>query len=120
MRLALAGQPIEIFGEGEEQRDHVWIEDVAEVATRTLLHESSGVLNVASGEVISFGKLANIVGTLFPGVSVVRRPRIGLMPHNGYRSFNTRALRSAFPDLTQTSVLETLPRLRDSFEAGWQ
>lgn len=118
MRQAVSGHPIQIFGEGEEQRDHIWIEDVAEVATRILLHESSGVVNVASGIVISFDQIADIVSGLFPGVTVYRQPRIGVMPHNGYRSFDVRVLCSAFPDLILTSVRETLPTLRDSFEAG--
>lgn len=117
MRLAAAGSPIELFGDGEELRDHIWIEDVAEVITRILLHESRGVVNVASGEAISFSQLAHIVGSLFPGAAVTRRPRVGVMPHNGYRPFDTRVLRLAFPDLIPNSVRETLPRLRNLFRA---
>jgi UDP-glucose 4-epimerase len=117
MRLAAAGLSIELFGDGDERRDHIWIEDVAEVATRILLHESRGVVNVATGEVISFSQIAHTVCNLFPGVAVTRRPRVGVMPHNGYRPFDTRVLRLAFPDLIPTSVRETLPRLHVSFEA---
>ena len=37
-RLAAAGQEIVLFGEGEERRDHVAVDDVAEIALRVLKH----------------------------------------------------------------------------------
>lgn len=53
-RSAAAGEDIVLFGNGEERRDHVWVEDVAEVVVRVLLHQSIGCLNVATGKVHSF------------------------------------------------------------------
>lgn len=115
MRRAAGGKPIELFGEGEEQRDHVWVEDVAEVAARVLLHECRGVVNVASGEVTSFSDLARMAAAAFGGTTIAFRPRMGAMPHNGYRPFDPAALRSAFPDLQVASIRDVLPRLRDGF-----
>ena len=47
-----------LFGEGEERRDHVYIDDVAEIIARALKHRSVGALNIATGEVHSFRDLA--------------------------------------------------------------
>src|SRR5262249_26328504 len=47
-RLAAADKEIVLFGEGEERRDHVSIDDVAELMVRVLLHRSTGTLNVAT------------------------------------------------------------------------
>jgi len=60
-RLAAQGDPISLFGEGEERRDHVWIEDVAELAVRCLSLRSTGALNVATGVLISFREVAQLV-----------------------------------------------------------
>jgi UDP-glucose 4-epimerase len=60
-RLAAEGKDIVLFGEGEERRDHVLIDDVAELAVRILLHRSRGALNAATGMVISFRECAEQV-----------------------------------------------------------
>src|SRR5882672_8195138 len=44
-REAAQGGPIKIFGEGEERRDHVLIDDVARLAGLMLRHRSAGALN---------------------------------------------------------------------------
>ena len=41
-RLAAAGEEIVLFGEGEEQRDHVKIDDVAELIRRVVVHRRAG------------------------------------------------------------------------------
>lgn len=102
-RLAAARKEITLFGEGEERRDHVWIEDVAELAVRMLLHRSRGSLNAATGTVISFREAAEAVGSHFPVAPEIKFiPREGPMPHNGYRPFNPAATRLAFPDFSYT------------------
>ena len=102
-RLAAAGREIQLFGEGEERRDHVWVEDVAELAVRVLLHRSQGSLNAATGTVISFRETAEAVASHFPAAPKIRfMPRQGPMPHNGYRPFNPAATRMAFPDFNYT------------------
>lgn len=102
-RLVAAHEEITLFGEGEERRDHVWIEDVAELAVRMLLHRSQGSLNAATGTVISFREAAEAVSSHFPVAPKIKfMPRQGPMPHNGYRPFNPAATRLAFPDFNYT------------------
>jgi UDP-glucose 4-epimerase len=47
-RLASEGKDIVLFGAGEECRDHVLIEDLAELIVRILMRGSTGILNVAT------------------------------------------------------------------------
>jgi len=98
-RLAAAGREIILFGGGEERRDHVHVEDVAELIKRIVLRRSTGILNAVSGEVASFRELAEFIAAQFsPRVSIKESPRSGPMPHNGYRPFDASAIRQAFPD----------------------
>lgn len=106
-RQALAGEEIRLFGEGEERRDHVLVEDVAELIARMLRRRSRGRLNAATGEVISFRELAELTVETLGGTSrVVGTPRHGPMPHNGYRPFDPAATAAAFPDFRYTPVRE--------------
>jgi len=97
-RLAAAGKEIVLFGEGEERRDHVNVEDVAELVRLIARHRSAGVANAVSGEVASFRELAEFVAAEFtPRVAVRGSPRTGPMPHGGYRPFDNHAMLDAFP-----------------------
>lgn len=97
-RFAAAGREIVLFGEGEEQRDHVDVENVAELVRLIILHRSTGIANAVSGEVVSFRELARFAASAFsPEVSIRSLPRTGPMPHNGYRAFDNTAVLTAFP-----------------------
>lgn len=98
-RLAKAGERIVLFGEGEERRDHVAVEDVADLAVRLLERRSAGALNAATGQVASFREIAEKIASLAPRrVEVAGSPRQGPMPHGGYRPFDPREVFRAFPD----------------------
>jgi len=113
-RLASAGKEIVLFGEGEEQRDHVDIEDVAELARLIVVHRSTGIANAVSGQVVSFRELAEFTAASFPPrVSVRSTPRVGPTPHNGYRAFDNRAIRSAFPSFNFKSWREGLAAVHE-------
>jgi UDP-glucose 4-epimerase len=108
-RLAAEGKNIVLFGEGEERRDHVFIDDVAALVARVLCRRSTGVLNIATGEVHSFAELARkIISLSKKAVRIKTTPRSGPMPHNGYRAFDIAACREAFPDFRFTSLEEGL------------
>jgi len=110
-RLAGKGEPIVLFGKGEEQRDHVLIDDVAELALRVILRRSSGALNIATGAVASFREVAEFAVKLSGNsVPIQETPRTGPMPHNGYRPFDTRMCRAAFPDFRFTALADGLAK----------
>jgi nucleoside-diphosphate-sugar epimerase len=79
-RQANRGEPIVLFGEGEEQRDHVDVEDIAAIVRLVLTHRSAGILNIATGTVTSFRALAEATVTLSP-----RKVAINGSPRNGER-----------------------------------
>lgn len=118
-RLAQAGDPIVLFGEGEERRDHVLVDDVAELAWRILAHRSAGALNAATGTVASFRDIAEKVVRLAGSRSPVRgTPRQGPMPHNGYRPFDPAAVFAAFPDFHFTALDTGLARVQAESAKG--
>lgn len=112
-RLVAAGEPIKLFGEGEERRDHVLVDDVAELVTRVLFRRSIGVLNIATGMVASFRDIAEtVVGLYGRDVPIQSIPRSGPMPHNGYRPFDIAACRVAFPDFRYTPLRDGLAKVQ--------
>jgi nucleoside-diphosphate-sugar epimerase len=111
-RLAAKGEDIVLFGGGEERRDHVDVEDVAELVRLILIHRSIGVANAVSGEVVSFRELAEFAaGAFSPRVAVKTTQRTGPMPHNGYRPFDNRAVLEAFPGFRFKSWREGIARI---------
>ncbi len=118
-RLAATGKEIALFGEGEERRDHVDVEDVAELVRLIVLHRSAGIANAVSGQLASFRELAEFVASEFtPVVSVRGSPRVGPMPHNGYRPFDNRAVLSAFPGFRFKPWKEGLAKVHARVKAG--
>src|SRR5665213_4283716 len=108
-RLAAKGEPIVLFGKGEERRDHVLIDDVAQLAANVIYRRSTGVLNIATGQVASFREIADTVVRLSGRPVPIRETeRSGPMPHNGYRPFDTADCRAAFPDFAFTPLTEGL------------
>ncbi|HEY9081027.1 NAD(P)-dependent oxidoreductase [Magnetovibrio sp.] len=114
-RLVADGQDIVLFGEGEERRDHVLVDDVAELINLMVLHRSEGDLNAATGRVASFREIAEmVVGNAASPVSIKGSPRSGPMPHNGYRPFDPRATKDAFPDFSYTPLEQGLKMVQDA------
>ncbi len=109
LRLVEQDSPIVLFGEGEERRDHVHIDDVAELVTRIVCQRSTGVLNIATGHVTSFRAIAEAVITASGKACVIKtRPRSGPMPHDGYRPFDSAATYAAFHDFTYSDLMAIL------------
>jgi nucleoside-diphosphate-sugar epimerase len=113
-RLAATGKEIVLFGEGEERRDHVDVEDIAELVRLITIHRSAGIANAVSGEVVSFRELAAFAASAFsPVVPVKGSPRTGPMPHDGYRPFDNSAALEAFPGFRFKGWREGLAAVHD-------
>ena len=96
-RQSKSGNNILLFGKGEELRDHVWVGDVARIIVKVVLKKSYGVLNIATGKVISFSKIAKQIIKAYKTRSKIKYiKRTGPMPHNGYRAFNIKNTKKAF------------------------
>jgi UDP-glucose 4-epimerase len=108
-REAADGGPIKIFGEGEERRDHVMVDDVARLAALILLHRSAGALNAATGVSTSFHDIARETARLFgAGMRVESLKRAGPPPHLMHRHFDIAACLKAFPTFRFTPLAEGL------------
>ena len=104
-RLAQSNKNFKLFGKGEELRDHVSINDVAQITVDLTLSNFEGILNIASGEVKSFKEIAIFIKNLYrKKIKIIETERIGEMPHGGYRSFDISKLYSLFPNFKITSL----------------
>jgi nucleoside-diphosphate-sugar epimerase len=110
-RQALKGEPITIFGEGEEKRDHVAVEDVARLARQILFHRSTGSLNAVTGVATSFHDIAHLVAAQFPAAEVKTVPRPGPRPHLLHRFFDISACYKAFPEFHFEPLSEGIARV---------
>jgi len=105
-RMAHAEGRIVLFGEGEEMRDHIAVDDVAALALLVLRHRSAGTLNLATGRSITYADLARKVAALFDRpIAIVTAPRQNPITH---RHFDISALRGAFPAFAFTRLEDGL------------
>lgn len=112
-RVAAKDGKITIGGNGEETRDHIFVEDVAVLVELVLGHCSSGLLNVATGRSVDFGTLARMVADLFDdGVEVCPTDRNMPVTH---RHFDVTAVRKAFPGFRFTPLEEGLHEAHKEF-----
>ena len=111
-REAAAGGPIKLFGNGEELRDHISAEDLAEIVCGIVSRRSAGVLNIATGAPATFEQIAIMIASM-RGLEdgIARLPRSGPMPHGGFRVFDVAATRRAFPALRFTALADGLRKL---------
>jgi UDP-glucose 4-epimerase len=95
VRSALADGKIKLFGAGEEIRDHLFIDDVTELATQIILRRSTGTLNLVTGQPVSFAELAAEIARLVETpVAIETQPRTSAVAH---RRFATAEIQRAFP-----------------------
>lgn len=105
-RLAAKGEAITLFGEGEEMRDHVFIDDVGRIVALTLSHRSVGVLNVATGVSTSFRRVAETAAAQYTaGVAIHGTPRQNPVTH---RHFDITDCLKSFPTFRYTALVEGL------------
>jgi nucleoside-diphosphate-sugar epimerase len=115
VRSALASGKIALFGEGEEQRDHISIDDVVRIIHLCLQQRTTGILNAVTGRSLSFREIAEtIVDLLRGGAAIESLPRQAPITH---RCYDNRALVAAFPDFRATplpagirAMIDTLSR----------
>lgn len=107
-RMARKDGKITLFGGGEETRDHVHVDDVAALTVRCLRHQSTGVLNIATGTSTTFRDVARLVAHQFGNsVEIVETPRENPVTH---RHYDVTSLIKAFPDFRFIPLAEGVAR----------
>lgn len=105
-RMVEQGQDITLFGKGEELRDHVYIKDLINLIGLVVLHKSAGVLNIATGNSISFYDLASkIVKLQNSKIKIIETERLNDITN---RKFDVSILKRSFPEFKYTSLEEGL------------
>jgi UDP-glucose 4-epimerase len=108
-RLATKGETITLFGDGEEKRDHVLVDDVAALTSAVLHHRSKGILNIATGRSASFREVAEMVVALSPrSVEIRATPRQNPITH---RHFDITEGLKAFPEFHYMPLRDGLARV---------
>jgi UDP-glucose 4-epimerase len=98
-RCAQSNKKIILFGKGEEKRDHVHVDNVAEIVATSIINKIGGIVNAVSGSVISFFEIAKILKKNYPTLQIKTTKRTMPMPHKGYRGFDIALLRKKFPNI---------------------
>ena len=109
VRLAQSRKNIKLFGKGEELRDHIHVSDVGESIYKILSKKYKGTINLVSGKVVSFYKIANKIKNIY-GVKIMFTKRNGNMPHNGYRAFNNKYLKKIIIKKSFIDLLDWLDK----------
>ena len=109
IRLAQSNKNITLFGKGEERRDHIHIKDVGKVIYTLVNKKYEGTVNIATGKVYSFFKIANKIKKMY-GNKIKYLKRNGPMPHKGYRAFNNKLLKRLLPKNNFIRVLDWIEK----------
>lgn len=88
---------IEIFGNGEEIRDHISIDELVYLIVKISFKNFSGPINLVTGKGITFKEIATLYKKYLKKVKIIKKKRTQKMPHNGYRIFNNKKLKKLFP-----------------------
>src|SRR5262245_60812641 len=108
-RLAAKGEVITLFGEGEEKRDDVHVDDVAALVGAVLQRRSTGTLNIATGRSASFREVAEMIAALSSrSVEIRGTPRQNPIMH---RHFDITDCLKAFPEFHYISLRDGLARV---------
>ena len=114
-RSLVRDRSVRLFGAGEEERDHVFVHDVAAVTIGLLRSGAVGIYNVATGQSRSFADVVKTIRDLVPyEVEVVSAPRKGPITH---RRFDIVRLARVLPGLRFTPLRDGLAATLAAFGA---
>jgi len=106
---------IRIFGQGEEERDHVHVDDVARLTVALMRAGARGVFNIATGRSRSFAQVIEAIRKLVPyEVAVTNAPRKSPITH---RSYDITRLDQAVPSFPFTPLEDGLRATLAAFGA---
>ena len=114
-RSLVRDRSLRIFGAGEEERDHIFVNDVAAIAAGLLRTGATGIYNMATGQSRSFADVVKTIRDLVPyDVEVTSVARKGAITH---RRFDVARLTAALPGLRFTPLHDGLSATLAAFGA---
>jgi len=116
IRTALKEGKVALFGNGEEQRDHIYIKDVTRFLALCLLHKAEGAMNIVSGQAVSFYDLAQEIASLCgTPVRIECSPRMNPISH---RHFDVTLRLRHFPQFKCTPLKQGLSETINELRSG--
>jgi UDP-glucose 4-epimerase len=113
VRSIVASRTVQLFGEGEERRDHLYIDDLVRLVALLLDREALGVYDIATGMSHSFKEVAESLRRVVPlEFTVTHLPRKAPVTH---RQFNISRLSREVPKFQFTDLKQGLQETFASF-----
>jgi UDP-glucose 4-epimerase len=105
-RTATQEKKITLFGDGEEMRDHIFVEDAVQVILAVLRYRTRGIFNLATGKSYSFKQVAEKIAALYDyPVEIICTPRKSPITH---RHYDIAQIYKAFPQIQWTTLDDAL------------
>lgn len=104
-REARRQKRIVLFGDGEELRDHIFIDDAIDALVALIDARHAGVVNLISGVTRSFAEVAEAIRALEPDVAIEHALRRTPVVH---KRFGPGALARALPELRPRPFADAL------------
>lgn len=115
MQTVASEGKVYVFGEGEELRDHLHIDDLVKLTENLALGNATGLFNLVTGKSITFNELINILQEVSPRpFEVVKVPRKRPLIH---QQFDITKLRHAVAGCSFTPIQQGLRETFDAFVA---
>lgn len=109
LAAAVEGTPITVWGDGMEQREFIFVDDLCLLIEELIDSEFEGELNVTSGTSYCFTDIVKILKAEFPNLEVKSRPRSKQKADN---AFDARKIKSLLaPNFQFTSLENGLSRM---------
>lgn len=78
MQRVLKGQPLYVFGDGDQTRDFIFVKDLAEAICKGIESDMCGVCNLSTNTESSVNQLLDILKSLYPVEEIIhQQPRPG-------------------------------------------
>ena len=112
-RSIVQNRTLRLYGNGEELRDHLYIDDLVRLVHHFICGNFSGIYNLATGRSYSFQEIVECLQKVAPyGFSVSHAPRTQPFAH---QRFDITKLSQAMPDFRFTELTEGLRETYNSF-----
>ncbi|QIZ20847.1 NAD-dependent epimerase/dehydratase family protein [Candidatus Pelagibacter giovannonii] len=105
LRLAQKKNDLNLFGKGEELRDHIFVNDIGKILKLILKKKIIGIVNLVSGKEKSFYTIAKKICKTYK-VGLNFNKRNGPMPHRGIRIFSNKKVKKIMNSFNFTEVIE--------------
>jgi nucleoside-diphosphate-sugar epimerase len=109
-------EAVALFGEGEERRDHLFIDDFVSITMALHASGATGVYNIATGSSRSFASIVDLLRVLTcDELAVAHKPRGSSITH---REFDQHKLLAALPQLQLTPFRDGLEQTLAAARGG--